>query len=202
MKYYQMDYIKYIESMREKDYAFIDPPWSYNDKHPKLDNQLDYTLWNNNCKEMIEIFSKIKCKIIYLWTTNIMIEEVFYAKKYFTNWKFKALITWIKSSKKGDAWLMGNNYRNCTEQCLLFTKNIKPLRVQERNIIREPLRKRTEKPRNWEINTIKNLEQRGYTKGCYIFSGPNVSMFDKFDIDCIDIVPQNKSELKKYLSYE
>lgn len=193
MKYIQKDYKSYIMDMEFKDYSIIDPPWSYDDKPPALlNNQLTYTLWNDNYNDLKFIFENIKTNYIFLWTTNSLLDVVF--KSFLDNknkqFVYKSCLTWNKLTENGSLFYgLGNTFRNSTELLLVFQNNeCKPLRLDFRTSILEKCGKRTVKPKKFESDLINELNKRNF-KGCYIFSGYNIS---NLDIECIDIFDKNE----------
>lgn len=189
--------------METKDYAIVDPPWLYNDISPAVKKQLSYSLWDNNIKQMSFIFENIKVNYLFLWVTNSMLEDVF--SSYFnsdSNFVYKTIITWKKTTKRGETFYgLGNSFRNCTEHIMLFSiDKAKPLRLATRNLFEARSGKRTQKPKNWESDLVFLLEKSNL-KGSYIFSGPSLSLFNKFDIECVDIINKNKIQIKNIESF-
>jgi len=76
----------------------------------------------------------------------------------------------------------------------------KPLRLATRNLFEARSGKRTQKPKNWESDLVFLLEKSNL-KGSYIFSGPSLSLFNKFDIECVDIINKNKIQIKNIESF-
>lgn len=188
MKYFKIDYKEFIKSAQYYDLVIIDPPWKFNDKHPALDAQLSYTLWDNNIDSLNYCFNNLNCNYLLLWTCNSLLNDVFIANKN-TKFIYKTMITWRKlTSKNNDFYGLGNSFRNSTEQLLLFsTKNAKPLRTPFRTIINEQCSIRTCKPKDWESKFIEFINLRKMS-ACYIFSGIFLNKFKNLNIDCIDII--------------
>jgi N6-adenosine-specific RNA methylase IME4 len=190
------DYIDYLKTATEKDFAIVDPPWDYNDKeNPAISNNLTYSRWDN-VQGLNTLFSLLNTKYLFLWCTNSMIEEVF--KVNFNNYIYKTIITWVKETPhKKLHYGLGNTYRNCTEQLLVFSnKKEKPLRSSLRNCyidtgwFKEVSLSRTQKPKDFEVCLIKDLVTKGLKQGVYLFSGPNVDVFnsiENLELECVDI---------------
>lgn len=166
------------KDFREIDYSnykicIIDPPWDYNDKNPWVEReQVIYSRWDN--QRGLEFLFSQGFEYIFIWTTNSMLEEVFKFNYQEKGYEYKQMVTWLKLTPKGNRGFgLGNNFRNCTEQMLLFVKKgFKPLRLNIRNFVEAPSLKRTCKPKAFEQELIKLLEERGFEdKICYIFSG-------------------------------
>jgi N6-adenosine-specific RNA methylase IME4 len=197
--YDYLEYLRVIARSRRPQYAIIDPPWNYNDKPPKAVKQLSYNLWRNNKTNILNLFYELKLvpsiKIVYLWCTNAILAEMlagFY--KYSCSYQecpfeYKTLITWNKLTTNSKPFYgLGSWYRNSTEQVALFARHgTKPLHLSSRNAFSSIAGKRTIKPKDWELQTITDLHTHGYTNGCYLFSGTDIDMFEKFNIDCVDI---------------
>jgi N6-adenosine-specific RNA methylase IME4 len=122
MKKINQSYKDYILQMEDKDSCIIDPPWNYDDKPERLlRKQLSYNLWIDNNKELEFLFENIKCNYIFMWTTNAFIYNLMRCNHF--NFNYKCLITWIKLTSKGNEMFgLGNSFRNCTEQLVLFTR--------------------------------------------------------------------------------
>lgn len=172
--------------MERKDVVLIDPPWNYKDKPPKAVNPLSYSLWQDNDKCLELLFTKVNCDYLLVWVTNSFLYNLLRVDHY--PFQYKGIVTWLKLTKNGkDFYGLGNYFRNCTEQLVLFTwKGSEPLRLLERNIIKAVAGKETEKPKEFEYNLFKSLKERGLDKSAYIFSGTNVEVFKEFDMDAVD----------------
>lgn len=183
------DYRKYLHETKDRDYIILDPPWSYNDnENPSiLDNQVNYFRWSDNVKCVEEIFKICNCSYLFLWTTNSLLKEVLSCNT--NDYIFKSIITWVKKTSQNNThYGLGSYFRNSTEQLLVFVKKgCKPLRSAKRNLIEEYGGKRTRKPKFFETQLFLELEQKGYRKGAYIFSGEEDIAFEPFDIDLVDI---------------
>lgn len=182
--YFKEDFKSWLEEHQDKkEYAFgiVDPPWSYNDSHrPALiTNQLTYKLWNNS--DLNLIFEKLSVDYLFLWCTNGMLPEAFQANS--CSFVYKTCLTWCKlTSKNHLAFGLGNHFRNCTEQLLLFVRKGAPtLRLSDRTIIFEPKGVRTLKPKVFERHLVEALNAKGL-QGVYIFSGGNLDFIDSVDI--------------------
>lgn len=177
---------------KEVDYSnfevlLCDPPWDYNDKNPSVSKkQVIYKRWNN--KEGLEFLFNLSANYLFLWTTNSMLEQVFKIDYNKYGWEYKQILTWLKLTSKGNiSFGLGNNFRNCTEQLLLFVrKGSKPLRLNKRNFLKEISNKRTEKPKSFELELIEFLESKGLNC-CYIFSGFSIDIFEKTNLTVVDI---------------
>ena len=104
---------------------------------------------------------------------------------------YRTCITWVKTTRVSGGYFygLGSYFRGCTEHLLLFShKDAKPLRLSLRNLIIATSSKRTEKPKQEEIRILNACRKKNYTKFSYIFSGPNVNVFEDLDIDVVDIV--------------
>lgn len=184
MIHYKQDYKEYLKNQAVKyDYAIIDPPWLYNQppKNPIKRNQLTYSLWESNAN-LIELLNSIDVEYVFLWVTNPLLGEVFdYISK--TKFKYKAILTWIKLTKSGDiAYGMGWTFRNATEQLLVLQqKKVKPLKMNIKNVVTSPIRKRTAKPHEKEREIVAHLNQKGMC-GIYLFSGGELDFIDSLDI--------------------
>lgn len=188
------DYKEYIRNMEEKDVVVIDPPWLYEVQRSKTKKQLCYALWEDNIKELDFCFEHIKAKHILMWVTNTFLLETFRANH--SEYVYKTIVTWLKkTSNDYIAYGLGSSFRNCTEHLLLFTREGEtPPHLSLRNIIEEPAGNRTEKPKKYEYELFKLLEEKKLTKFAYIFSGPNVNCFSKLNIDVVDVVLQEQIE--------
>lgn len=189
MKKINRDYRDYILDMEKKEIVFIDPPWKYDDIQPGLRNQqLTYSLWENEVG-IDFVFKNIKTDYLFLWCTNSMLEIVFRANHY--SYKYKSMLTWVKTTKNGIAYGLGNSFRNCTEQLLLFTnKKTKPFRSKMRNLHMSNGMKRTIKPKELELKVIEHLILKSNNTDIpisYIFSGLEIDLFQHLNIDCVDI---------------
>lgn len=180
------------QDFREVDYSIystliIDPPWNYEDNGIKaLENQICYSRWSN--QEGLSFIFNLPADYLFIWSTNSMIEELlkFPQEKFI----YKQIFTWVKLTKNNKlAFGLGNNFRNCTEQLLLFVRKskklIKPLRLNIRNVILAQSGLRTEKPKEFELFLVKLLEER-FQRVAYIFSGPNINCFKDTEITVID----------------
>jgi len=190
------DWKAFLKGNKEQfDFAIVDPPWKYDDRHPALDEQLDYELWLNNSTELDHLLANINSRYIFLWTTNSMVEEAVLAISRNPIWKYKTLITWVKTTKNGKIhYGLGNNFRGSTEQMILIVReNEKPLRLKERNVFMGRPRSKTGKSRGWESKIVNTLMEKGLTKGLYLFSGKeDLDVFEKFDLTCVDIELRKK----------
>lgn len=185
------------KDFREIDYSgfkvcLIDPPWDYNDKNPAVQKeQVTYSRWDNR-GGLSFLFSQ-EFEYIFIWTTNSMLEDVFNSPYKEKGYEYKQIVTWLKKTPGGKiAFGLGNNFRNCTEQLLVFVKKkSKPLRLNIRNFIEAPSGKRTSKPKAFEKEIIGLLEDRGFKDQiCYIFSGPS-SELEGTSIFAIDKIFEN-----------
>ena len=202
MNIHPIDYKEYILKMDYKDVSLIDPPWNYNDKIPKTKKQLNYNLWNDNDKELDFCFENIKASYLFMWTTNSFIENCMKANHH--KFVYKTMATWVKKTSNGKTfWGLGSNFRNCTEQLLLFTrKKEKPVHLSMRNLIEEKAGKRTQKPKLFEVELLTKLQEKNLNMFSYIFSGLETACFNKFDIDLVDISLTEKvtNEASTYFS--
>lgn len=180
------------KDFREVDYSpfstlIIDPPWDYEDNGIRaLEKQVSYSRWLN--KEGLEFIFSLPSDYLFIWSTNSMIEVVlkFPQEKFI----YKQIFTWVKTTKNNKlAFGLGNNFRNCSEQLLLFVRKSKipptPLRLNIRNVVLAESKPRTEKPKEFELFLVKLLEERSQNIA-YIFSGPNVNCFKDTQITVID----------------
>ena len=167
--YFKEDYKQFLNNISSKySYIILDPPWNYDDKPPAVTrNQLTYNLWENT--ELKEIFNTSNINHIFLWSTNNMLPLCFDAAKN-TEFEFKTLVTWVKSTHKDNLFYgLGNTFRNCTEQLLVFSrKGVTPLRLPLRTAILAESGDRTGKPKAFERDLIEHLTQKGL-KGIYIY---------------------------------
>jgi len=183
------DYKRYLMFVEERDYAFADPPWNFedNERPDFIRNQIVYERWNNQ-EGLKCLFNFLKVKYLFLWCPNALLKEVlsFDSKDYI----YKTIITWVKLTSKGNLFYgLGNSFRNCTEQLLFYVhKGVKPLRSSLRNIIYEKSGKKTQKPKIGERELMTELIHKGFNEGIYLFSGENVSLFSDLDIDLVDII--------------
>ena len=194
MKILKMDYKDYIKQMDEKDVVLVDPPWSYDDKHPRAVKQLSYSLWDN---DVTFIFENVKTKYLLIWVTNSFVDKLF--QDYFSSdspFEYKTLITWVKLTKSGKLFYgLGNHFRNATEHIAVFVrKDIKPIRLAIRNVFHAKVGPRTLKPKEFEVKILKEFNQAGFSKFAYIFSGPYINAFKKLDIDLVDICFETTSQ--------
>lgn len=188
MKLINKNYIEYIEGMEYKDAIIIDAPWDYNDKgHPKVKASTPYGRWSN--KDLDWIFTRTRAGFIFMWVTNAMLEEVF-RRNTFSTFTYAGMLTWVKTTKTGKLFYgMGMNFRNCTEQLLIFRK-AKPLHSAMRNLWYSPALPRTGKPRVLELFLLNEVERVIKHKGqfAYLFSGnTRLEPFKNIDIDLVDI---------------
>lgn len=187
MRKFNLDFKDYIDKeMGVKDVTIIDPPWQYDDKLDNRPNLTDYKLWNNNDLEYL--FEKINSKYLFLWVTNSFLDFVFKTNTH--NYKYKNIVTWIKTTNSGKYFYgIGHYYRNCTEHLLLFTtKNVKCWKSNLRNIIVSNQLSRTEKPKDFELSILEHAKNKhNLNNFTYIFSGLNVNVFENYNIDCVDI---------------
>lgn len=163
----------------------IDPPWEYDSKHPFIQyEQVTYSRWKEP-EGLDWIFSQRNVQYLFLWTTNSKLIDVLRADH--KQFVYKQCITWVKTTSKGNPTFgLGNNFRNCTEQLLLFVrKGCKPLRIAERNLIIAESGKRTCKPKEFELHLVSLLEEKGIDS-TYVFSGPNVDCFRDTNLVCVD----------------
>lgn len=182
------------EDYKNIDYSpykicIADPPWGYMDNsNPAVNRrQITYTRWDNT--EGLEFIFNQDFDYIFLWVTNSLLEQVF-VSNYREKYEYKQAVTWVKTTTKGNyCFGLGNNFRNCTEQLLLFVrKRCKPLRLNVRNLIVEESKERTQKPKQFEHFLINFLEEeRGFRNQiCYMFSGPSEEYFQDTGITLID----------------
>ena len=146
--------------------------------------QLTYSLWDDNVKDLKWILENINAKYVFLWTCNSILDEMFEAI-IGTEFKYKTLVTWVKQTPTGKMFYgLGNTFRNSTEQIMvLYRHKAKSLNLKMRNVVIAPAGKRTIKPKDFEYELIDSLKDKG-PKGCYIFSGS-----ENFrDIDTCDII--------------
>lgn len=180
------------KDFRDIDYSgfricLIDPPWDYKDKNPAVQKeQVIYSRWDN--REGLSFLFSQGFDYIFIWTTNSMIEDVFSSDYRQKGYEYKQILTWLKKTPGGRlSFGLGNNFRNCTEQMLLFVKKgSRPLRLNIRNFIEAPSGKRTSKPKDFERELVRLCEERGFKNQiCYIFSGLSEELKDT-DIFAID----------------
>lgn len=184
--YIQKDYLDFIKEGHYYDCIIIDPPWKFDNKLRFLENhQLQYNLWDDNIKCLKYIFNNIKCKYLFIWCCNSLINEVIESSKD-TSFIYKTMVTWVKLTSNDKLFYgLGNTFRNATEQLLVFQKEkCKSLNLPLRNVIMEKCGKRTIKPKQFEKDLIDLLNDKGYNT-CYIFSGNQI---DSLNCDCIDIM--------------
>ena len=183
--YIKSDFKEFINKKEHFDFFIIDPPWKYDDINPRFHNhQLTYNLWENNKADLEYIMNNVNTDYIFLWVTNSMIPEI---KLDYDLFELKSIITWVKQTVKGNiVFGLGSNFRNSTEQLLLFKrkdKHIKNLHLPIRNVVMEECGKRTCKPKIFEQLLIDTLAEKKLT-GAYLFSG-NPTLLT--GITCVDI---------------
>lgn len=181
VNYYREDFKKFLNRNMRFDYAIIDPPWNYNSKPlAVMYNQLTYDLWDNNDLKLF--FTQLDVDYIFLWVTNSFIPNAIEAAKD-SDFDYKTIFTWVKTTTKNNlAWGLGNTFRNCTEQILVFQrKKAKCLNLSMRNCILARTGKRTAKPKEFEKNLVNRLSEKD-KKGVYIFSGGKLDFIDSVDI--------------------
>lgn len=182
MKTLPIDYKEYTVNT---PVLLIDPPWKYDDRPKSTQiHQVTYGVWENE-EGLDWIFSQ-PVEYIFLWATNSMLLNILQHQH--KNFIYKQCVTWVKQTNKGNlAYGLGHNFRNCTEQLLLFThKKAKPLHLNLRNVIHAPVGPRTRKPKEWEAELCRLLNDRGRSV-TYVFSGPCVDVFNEFDnMICVD----------------
>jgi N6-adenosine-specific RNA methylase IME4 len=185
-----LHYMDYVSGMDRKDFVIIDPPWNYNDRSRKSKASTPYTIWNNNIENLSWLFSHLDSRLLFIWTTNSMMEELMMGHNIHKNgYVYKTMVTWVKRTCTGKLFYgMGHSFRNCTEQLVMFSmKGEKPIRLKDRNLIDERAWPETKKPKIFEQSLVEKLKGIGYIKGSYIFSGLDVSAFEQYDVDCVDI---------------
>lgn len=202
MKRINKYYLVYLHQAQNLDNVIIDPPWYYNQKHPRSGRaQLKYNLWEDNIACIEKLF--LACCVagvrnILLWVTNPVISEVFegvrLANLYLVDnnmptWLYRTMVTWEKLTTKGNLMYgTGHYFRSCTEHVLVFNlKGTQALRTNIRNLIVAENKPLTEKPHSWERQVIEKIGG----KWAYLFSGPNVTPFRGLDVDCVDICHGN-----------
>ena len=182
--HYKIDYKNFLTMAHPHyDFAIIDPPWKYNQaaKKPVAKNQLNYSLFESNT-ELLDILKLIDVDYIFLWVTNPMLGEVFNILNQQTIYKYKNIVTWVKTKNNKICWGMGYYFRNATEQLLVLSKSkTKALRLPLKNVIIEDIGKRTIKPHDKEKEIVDALSLKGM-KGIYIFSGGALDFIDTVDL--------------------
>jgi N6-adenosine-specific RNA methylase IME4 len=106
-----------------------------------------------------------------------------------TNYEYKTCVTWLKTTKYGKyAYGLGNSFRQCTEQLLIFDRRgVKPIRSSLRSIVVALRCPRTRKPKNFETSLANFMVNSGLS-GCYLFSGAPMDEDLLSIIDYVDIV--------------
>jgi len=62
-----LDYLKYMEGMKRKDFVITDSPWNLADRPPSAQRQLAYTLWRNDVEGMFSIFKHVKTDLLFVY---------------------------------------------------------------------------------------------------------------------------------------
>lgn len=190
MKVVKADWKDYLQQNNKFDYVIADPPWKFGDKPPKLDDQLNYSLWDKNDSCLEYLFNSSKAKHYFIWIPTSLISEFMGVVNRHDELVYKTMLTWVKLTATGKIhYGLGHTLRNATEQLIFLTaKGEKPLRIHERNIYHAKTRPKTGKPRELEYKIVESLQQRGFDKGVYLFSGTEqLDSFKKFNIDLVDI---------------
>jgi len=191
MRLVRKDWQKYLRKTGgAADYAIIDPPWNYNDHPPKLDGQLDYTLWGENADCLASLIERIDVKYMFLWAPSSMLDVPFQVCREQTAYIYKTLVTWVKLTKGGKLhYGLGHHFRNTSEHLVVMAqKGVKPMRSSLRNVHMGEARGRTGKPRALEISILASLADKGMSRGFYLFAGATeLDCFKPYDIDLVDV---------------
>lgn len=199
MRRIKADYKEYMEWMKRKDYVITDAPWNLNDKPPKVARQLDYELWKSDIAGMISIFENVRTDLLFVWVINAIIQEMFEALFIYNwtqpdkslHWRNKNKWCWRKMTNLGNEFY-GTGWwnRNASEELFIFSRSsCKPIGLSLKSHFPEMRKDKTVKPKLWEAVLLSKLEAANKRSGAYLFSGtdPDLSLFNTFDIDCVDI---------------
>ena len=118
---------------------YADPPWKYKESWGNGSNEHTYPtmkveeIKNLNIKNITEDKAHL-----YLWVTNPFIKEGLEICKEW-GFKYKTLITWIKTYKDGNPEMgMGYYFRSCTEHIIFGVKGkMKCLNKTTKNMFKE-----------------------------------------------------------------
>jgi site-specific DNA-methyltransferase (adenine-specific) len=102
---------------------YADPPWKYKENWGNGSNEHTYPSMDiEDIKNLpIQDLSEDNCHL-YLWVTNPFLEEGLEVCKAW-GFKYKTLITWIKTYKDGTPEMgMGYYFRGCTEHIIFAVK--------------------------------------------------------------------------------
>ena len=187
--YHNVDFEVFLDiNDTQYGFAIIDPPWNYDDKPPAvMEKQLTYELWDN--MKLVDIFQKLDVKYMFMWVTPSMLPVLFNCHtESGSDYEYKTILPWIKTTSKDNLlYGLGNTFRQCCEYLVVFQKHGTPvLRFADRAIIIEESGSRTVKPKIFERELVKKLNDKGLN-GVYIFSGGNLDF-----IDCVDVVEEPK----------
>ncbi|MEK6882714.1 MAG: MT-A70 family methyltransferase [Nanoarchaeota archaeon] len=195
------DYKKYIESMNEKDFVIIDPPWIFNNKSKALNSLTDFAKLTDNVEFLNYLFKNIKTKILFVWITAPIL-GYFFDKRFnvdFDKFEYKQFITWNKTTTAGNDYEgQGFWFKNACEYLVLFTtKKAKPIKSRILNICREAAIKNTltQKPKEYESFLFRELYNSNYLNGAYIFSGSFIDydISGKQALELVDICFKNET---------
>ena len=179
IKKINLDYKEYLKN-DNSDCLILDPPWNFDNKSPKITATTQFTKWQDDKKDLEEIFKLSNSQIIFCWTPASYIPIFFEIDLH--GYKYKTILSWVKLTKNKDIFKgMGFWFKNSCEYLLMFTKNgAKPLHSNIDTIIFEEVTKssQTQKPKKFESRLLNNLYDSNYKKITYIFSG----IFVNYDI--------------------
>ena len=191
MNIVKKDWKEYLKDNNFFDYLIADPPWRFDDKPPKVDGQLSYSLWDDNKKCLNEMFDNAKSKHYLIWIPTSLLPDLISVVAKRDDLDFKTLLTWVKTTSKGKIhYGLGHTLRNSTEQlAFVSSKGNKPMRLNIRNVYHGKTKPRTGKPRELEKILVSNIDLEKNKKGVYLFSGSeDLDIFMDFNIDLVDII--------------
>lgn len=196
IKKLSIDYKKYIDSMENKDFVLIDPPWNYDNKDTEFTSRTNFSKITDNVEFLNYMFANVKSKIILLWITSPLLGYFFDTKDKIDTkaFKYKQMLTWVKTKNDGSLYEgPGFWFKNSCEFMILFVnKNVKPIRSRIPNYCEEKATRSdaTTKPKTYESFILRELYNSGHTNGSYIFSGTyeDYDISKNQNIDLIDVL--------------
>jgi len=167
----QKEKIEQSEFVGLYDIIVIDPPWKYNRNYDPETSRIASPYPEMDLEELkkIDLPANENC-ILWLWTTHAFI---FDAKKLMDIWGFdyKAILTWDKDKMGMGYWL-----RMQCEFCLLGIKGSPVWDIKNiRDIIREPRREHSRKPKGF----YEKISDNFVGKKADYFSREEIPGFDR-----------------------
>lgn len=203
MKKVEQDYKTYTlgEMQRRRPrFMLIDPPWMYKAtsgvSEMSVNRSTPFAYWGkDNRAELLAIITALPDSVdaLFIWTTNPMLEAAMRAVFELKHFRFRSLLTWEKLTANGNqAKVAAHYFMNCTEFLLFVVRKKPSTKIPTLALsthYASQRRGRTQKPKELERQIVEKIGG----KWDYLFSGPDVSLFEGLDINCVDIAHDDVS---------